>query len=335
MDDEFDGARVLVTGARGFLGQTLVNDLMRALPPSAQVTEVHRRADVPPLPAPHRSVVADLKDTAAWRQAMLEADIVIWTATLRAHFAPWAAHVRESIAPVRAALDVLHGSRRLRRLIFASSISAVDHAPGDTQPISDTSLPAPRSPYGRAKLETERLLLASGLPVTVLRLPFLYGPHYAPGTFVATLRRNALSTGWGAVPWSGRLSLLYAGDVARVCLAVARRDRAQAADASPYVLGDGTVYDYDDLINRTSALLGVTRPAWRWPGIAHDIVKVMPMSAELRYWRHVGFDPHFFIVDARRFARAFGVRFTAIDDGLRGCFGRAPAGRLGSETSAS
>ena len=63
----------------------------------------------------------------------------------------------------------------VRRIVFASSAGAIY---GETPaPATEDTPPAPRSHYGRHKLAAERLLLASSVPCSVLRMSNVYGPE--------------------------------------------------------------------------------------------------------------------------------------------------------------
>lgn len=61
---------------------------------------------------------------------------------------------------------------RVRHIVFLST--AAVYAPGPL-PARESDPPAPPGAYGAAKLEAERLLTASGLPLTILRLGNLAG----------------------------------------------------------------------------------------------------------------------------------------------------------------
>lgn len=139
-------ARVLLTGARGYLGSAVAAALEAA------------GHDWAPL------------DTrlAAIAPASLEADCVIHCAGALRH------------QPDRLQADNVDGTRHLLdglrgpcRVLLASSRSVYGAAPG--QDCDETSAPDPRDDYGRSKHAAEQLLLASGRPVLCGRLGTLFG----------------------------------------------------------------------------------------------------------------------------------------------------------------
>ena len=159
---------VLVTGASGFIGQPLVRRLLthghrvRALVRRAGEASVLHGADI---------AVGDLRDAPTLERAVQGTSAIV-------HLA-WATGVaRESAARVvnvegtRRLLDAA-GRHGVRRFVFVSSISAARARVG---------------PYGRTKLEAERMVAASGLEWVILRPSLVYGP--GPAGLFARLERS-------------------------------------------------------------------------------------------------------------------------------------------------
>ncbi len=80
-------------------------------------------------------------------------------------------------------------AQRIRGLIYLSSTSVYGDPEGGW--VDERSPPAPRSPWGKMRLELERHLTARGarlgVPTCVVRLPEIYGPGRGP---VARLRKG-------------------------------------------------------------------------------------------------------------------------------------------------
>ena len=278
---------------------------------------------------------SDLCDGDKWHDLLRTADYVLWMAALRDHSATAADTDRQNVAPLRSAIAVLQESRQLRRFVYTSSVSAVDQPehPLPPRPISDRQAPHPCTPYGHSKLMAESALAVSGLPHTILRLPFMYGPGFRRASFLDFYRRVATNALLSAVRYTADLSLLYTGDVADLVLEVLSECNAAAANKSPYVLSDGHVYHVDDLISFVASLHGRDRPSRRVPAAVSSAASAAALSSRalLRagpvrrgnalllatYWSHAAFSSAYFAVDSSRFQSAFpDCVYTPIDIGL-------------------
>lgn len=335
----FGESTLLLTGSGGFLGRTVTHDLLTMFP--GRIVTVGRRAPAPqPAAVRHEARRCDLLDGAGWHDLLRDAEYVLWMAALRDHSASAAAAVWQNVAPLRSAISVLRRSARLRRFVYVSSISAVDQPPHPAapHPITDTSPEHPSTPYGHSKLMAERVLRESGLPHTILRLPFLYGPGFRRGSFLDFYRAVAINPLLARLRYTGKLSLLYTGDVARLVLEVVAPRNAGPADASPYVVSDGRTYAVDDLISMVCRLHGGHRPvrrapAWLASGVAELTLRSRGMfrPGPVRrgrlgvlgsYWSHAAFGDSYFVVNPSRFMAAFPeVSFTALDVGMKRTFG--------------
>jgi nucleoside-diphosphate-sugar epimerase len=339
---EFHGTTLLVTGGCGYLGRAVIADLLPAFPGKIVGVCSCGGGDLPP---PHQRLRADVRDVDRWRELLTSADYVLWMAAMRDHSASAAATIGHNVSPIRAATAALRSSDRLRRFVYVSSISAVDQPPYPEPPVPivDTSPPNPHTPYGQSKLVAELSLRASGLPHTILRLPFLYGPGFRRGSFLDFYRRVATSPVYSRMRFTGRLSLLYTGDVAGLSLEIMRSGNAAAADASPYVVSDGRVYSVDDLISMVARLHGRHRPPVRVPDwLAKQATNLTARSRAMfqpgpvrrgrlgvlaAYWSHAAFDDTYFTVNPSRFMAAFPqVTFTPLDAGFARAFATTSGG---------
>jgi nucleoside-diphosphate-sugar epimerase len=331
---------LVVTGGTGFLGRGMLGELVDTFP--GQVISINRTplSDVGlHLAPPHLEVRADIRDHRRWHRYLAEADYVLWLAALRDHGATAATSERENVDPLRGALRAMARHSGFKRLIFASSISALDQPRASRRPlpINDTSPASPRTPYGYSKLMSERVIASSGVPHTILRFPFLYGPGFRRGSFLDFYRAASKSPILSAACYTGTLSLLYTGDVASIVSAVLTAP-SSVADASPYVVSDGRTYLVDDLISLVGEEYGLGRPRIRVPAAASRSVSAMAMQAhryarsrpiprgwmrlQLAYWSHAAFTPGYFVVDSSRFRSAFpGCAFTAVEIGIREALG--------------
>ncbi len=170
------GSRVLVTGATGFIGPSVVRALLevgcdvRAFVrrPSERLREAFPGIDV---------AQGDLQDEASVVQAVQGCDAVVHLAALVSPTRVEEAAAVDRINRVASeALGRIAREAGCRRFVFVSSIAAMGFFDGPATPHSAC---APVSAYGRAKRAAEESLLRMSTPefqVAVLRPPTVYGP---------------------------------------------------------------------------------------------------------------------------------------------------------------
>ncbi len=104
------------------------------------------------------------------------------------------------VGGARHLLDAL-ADRPPERLIHASSTGVYGQTDGSW--VDETSPTDPVGASGRVLLETERLLLGSGIPTVVLRLAGLYGP----GRSAQSSFRDGRARIYGPDAWTNRIHL--------------------------------------------------------------------------------------------------------------------------------
>jgi nucleoside-diphosphate-sugar epimerase len=246
--------KILVTGARGFVGRSLCRNLEQH---GFRVRSALRRASSERVG--EEVVLGDIGPRTEWREALRGVDVVVHLAA-RVHVMDNPA--RESMADYRAVN--VEGTRCLaesaaaagvRRLVFLSSLKVNGEA--KSQPYSEADPPEPEGPYAKSKWEAEQALrevaAKTGLEWTVLRPPLVYGPGVGANferLMSAVAHRIPLPL--GAV--RNRRSLLFLGnlvDAVRVCLT-----HTAAANAT-FLLRDGEDISTPDLVRRLARSLGV------------------------------------------------------------------------------
>jgi len=184
----------LVTGAAGFIGSHLCE---RLLEQGHQVVGVDAFTDYYPRPLKEanlaalrhrpgfRFVEADLT-RADLAELVAEADFLLHQAGQPGVRPSWGSdfdrYVARNILATQRLLEAVRRSKRLRRLVFASSSSVYGQA--RELPLREESLPQPFSPYGVTKLAAEHLCRLYhqnfGVPVVALRYFTVYGPRQRP-----------------------------------------------------------------------------------------------------------------------------------------------------------
>jgi len=189
---------IFVTGATGFVGRHIVDELRRAGLPVRALVRAGRTPPAGTLP-----VRGDLDDVEAFSEALRGCRALI-------HAAALLDPVDDPVAGERinrvATRELARAAARqgVRCFVFVSSIAAVGirHLPGGVRP--DTPCrPDPRSVYARTKRAAELDLLSLGEPglrLAIVRPPTVYGPG-EHGNFLALTR--AIDSGWFLVPGDG------------------------------------------------------------------------------------------------------------------------------------
>jgi UDP-N-acetyl-alpha-D-quinovosamine dehydrogenase len=172
-------ARILVTGASGFIGRALcpvltahghwvIAGLRGGLSPEA-----------PPITGAELRILGEIAPGRDWSGALGDVEIVIHLAQ-RAH--------RPVVGHALAGEPEADG---VRRMVYMSSIKAMGEATPPRRAFCADDPPRPEDAYGRAKLASERALATiaeeTGLDLVILRPPLVYGPGVA-GNFRALVR---------------------------------------------------------------------------------------------------------------------------------------------------
>lgn len=212
-------ARILVTGAAGFIGRALCGGLVAR----GHAVLGLSRHPAEPIPDIKFRPIGDIGPTTDWSGHLKRIDIVVHLAN-RAH--------RSGLQPAdhseaQAARVLAHSAAQagVRRLIHMSSVRAMGDATPPGLPFRAADPPRPRNPYGRGKLAIERALLAaareSGIEIVILRPPLVYGPG-VKANFRALMRLVASGLPLPLAGIDNRRSLMFTDNlvdlVGRACL---------------------------------------------------------------------------------------------------------------------
>jgi len=177
-------ARILVTGAGGFIGTGLCPALTTR---GHQVVAGLRRSA--PVESAEPVVLGDIGPATDWPPALRDVDTVIHLAQ-RAHAGldatAFAGEPEAVVALIRAM-----GAAGTRRLVLVSSVKAMGEATAPGRPFRPTDEPRPEDAYGRAKLASEQAARAAaqenGVELVVIRPSLVYGPG-VKANFAALIR---------------------------------------------------------------------------------------------------------------------------------------------------
>jgi nucleoside-diphosphate-sugar epimerase len=178
-------ARVLVTGASGFVGRPLVDALVGA---GHRVRATTRQSGEARFPAGVETVATgDYRQPVDWAPLLAGVDSVVHLAGI-AHVGPAIdeADYDRVVHAATAELAAACSKAGTRRFVVMSSVRA-QSGPAADGVLTEDDAPRPTEAYGRAKLRAEAAVRAAGVPWTILRPTMVYGAG-AKGNLARLLR---------------------------------------------------------------------------------------------------------------------------------------------------
>lgn len=222
--------RIVVTGAAGFVGQHLVRRLLSDGfdGAAASVAAIGRQMERFPADLTGRCDVRVLDLATSPLAEIGEAcgdDALVFHLAADASVAGGPAACANNVRSTERLVEALR-NRAPRRIVYVSSIGAVDRRPSDPcdRPLTEDSPPHPLTAYGQSKLEGERVVASSGLPFSVVRPTWVYGPGMRENShlrvFLEMVRRGAPGARFR---FPGRVSVIHVDDLCTALVLVARQ----------------------------------------------------------------------------------------------------------------
>jgi nucleoside-diphosphate-sugar epimerase len=244
--------KVLVTGATGFLGSHIAEQLTReGHTVRALVRKSSKRDFLERLPNVEFAY-GSVEDADKVAEAVDGVDAIIHSAGLVKARSPEEFH-RTNVDGTRNLIEAAKKrAPKLQRFVFVSSLAAVGPS-HDGKPVDGASAGRPVTHYGRSKLEAEAVVLAakSELPVVVLRPAAIYGPRDQEiFAFFQSVNRGVLPTvGKG----DSTNSLIYGADCAEACI---KALTAYVPSGSTYFVEDGEPHGFRSMVEAIEDALG-------------------------------------------------------------------------------
>jgi nucleoside-diphosphate-sugar epimerase len=212
--------RIFVTGATGFIGRHLCQELLRR--GDDVIALVRSSAKDALLPAGAQVFRGDLGSLADPGAVLPECEVVI-------HLAGVVAAGRSldyELVNFQGVRDLVTCLERQvwkpRRLLFASSLAAAGPTP-DAEPLTEERAPAPVDDYGIAKARAEALLRSAPFSTTSFRPPMVFGPG-DPAT-LTLFRAAQAGLGFRVAGAPQRLSFVDVRDLVAAIALMADDDR--------------------------------------------------------------------------------------------------------------
>ncbi len=244
--------KALVTGATGFIGSTLIEQLnQKGVDTYALMRKSSNTYNLEGLK--YTRVEGDLSDYPSLCEAVKGMDYVFHLAGVISGLNREYYFEHNSKGTLRVARAVAEENENLKRLVYVSSLAAA--GPAHTfKPRIETEQEQPVSSYGESKLlgEQELLKFKDLFPVTIIRPPLVYGPK-DKGVFalIKTVSKKLLPVIQGNTEDGNKYySTIHSSDLAAGVIQAALSKEISSGEIF-YLTGD-EIHSYRDLL-RTMA----------------------------------------------------------------------------------
>ena len=237
--------KVMITGATGFIGSHLVEELLsRNWDVVCAVRKKSRTSFLERFPVTLKQI--EIEDESALAEAVLDRDYVFHSAA-RIRSAPKEVYDRANVQFTRNVCRAcLNAKRPIKRLVYVSSIAAAGPSP-EGKILDESTPPEPTSEYGRSKLRGEEAVrdIWDLIPCTIIRPPNVYGPRQQETEMLIKLLQKRIFP--VLKPHAKNTTLIYVKDLVTGMLQAALSDKTVQ---KVYYLTDGDLYSWREVLFR-------------------------------------------------------------------------------------
>jgi NAD dependent epimerase/dehydratase len=285
----YEGVKVLITGADGFIGSHLTEKLVAR---GARVTALCLYNsfdhcgwldDIPESTrAKLKAVRGDIRDSAFVRRIMREQEIVFHLAALIAIPHSYTAAQSYVETNVLGTLNLLEAAREsgVARLVHTSTSEVYGTA--ITMPITESHPLQGQSPYSATKIGADMMAEAFArsfeLPIVILRPFNTFGPRQSERAVIPVIIRQALDPNCSAIligDTSPVRDFTFVADTTEAFLASGTAPKIQFG--RPYNAGSGKAVTIMDVVNLVTRLTNCDKPT-----IERDPERMRPAGSEVR-----------------------------------------------------
>lgn len=263
--------RVLVTGATGFLGGHLIEEMAKG--PHVPVCAHRQGSDTSSIDRLGlEKVMFDLTDRGSMLRALKGVDAVVH---LAAYYTFTGKKEMYDKVNVKGTGDLLEGCKEagVKRFLYCSSTEAM--GPIASPPGDEDSPLNPQYEYGRSKAKAEELVRSSGLDWTILRPSGIYGPsnvddvaYYFITSFKGFASKFIIGSG------KNYIQFVHVKDVVQGFLKAL--DRPESI-GGVYIITQAKPYTYEEVYRVLANIFQQKEPRWR---ISKPLAKLMMLPIE-------------------------------------------------------
>ncbi len=265
----------LITGATGFVGQHLLKALVSQ--GRKVVCLVRPQSDIAAIEQPGvRIFRADLCNQESLMGCCQNIETVFHVAGHASLRTQKKDALLVNTLGTRNLLEEITKSGTVTRFIYISSLTAISQTRGKklTHPITDPCNAYPDTAYGQSKREAEQCVLQfakqANMPYTILRPAMIYGPGSRPDAGINAITQAITSNALiGRLNLPGTFSLIYIGDLIRLCLNVEKNPKAIN---QTYLVCDGQPITFGQLIHQIRQQINCPSPLVKIPGIFFQLL---------------------------------------------------------------
>ncbi|MBC7113374.1 MAG: NAD-dependent epimerase/dehydratase family protein [Candidatus Methanomethyliales bacterium] len=261
----FRDAKVLVTGASGFLGGHLVRELVRQ--GYSVVGMVRKTSNIRKLEDLGLEVrFGDLTDGSSLIEATKGIDVIMHLAAYYTFSGKSELYRKVNVEGTRNLCEAAV-KNKVKRIFYCSSTEAI--GPVKVPPGDENTPPNPQYEYGRSKLMAEEIVRSfgvKGLEYTIIRPTGIYGPENVDDVsywFITSFAKRSLATRIIVGSGQNLIQFVHVQDAVQgFSLALNKFDISKN---QTYIIGEDRAYTYNEVYRILSEICKIDPPSIHIP----------------------------------------------------------------------